>query len=97
MTDDVSLLIPNSTDVESALYEITEVGISSDSMQDYYTKIHEIIGRLTYAKNFFIALYEQETNRVEFVYFVDEVDTDLSAEKIGLLTQPDLRKTATGF
>lgn len=93
----MSLLIPNSTDVESALYEITEVGISSDSMQDYYTKIHAIIGRLTYAKNFFIALYEQETNRVEFVYFVDEVDTDLSAEKIGLLTQQDLRKTATGY
>jgi diguanylate cyclase (GGDEF)-like protein len=97
LTDEASVLIPNSTDVESALYEITEVGISSDSMDDYYAKIHEIIGRLTYAKNFFIALYDQEENRVEFVYFVDEVDTDLSAEKIGRLTQDDLRKTATGY
>jgi len=85
-----------SADVESALYEITELGISSDSMDDYYAKIHKIIGRLTYAENFFIARYEQEKDRVEFVYFVDEVDTDLNVDNLGVLTQDDLRKTATG-
>jgi len=85
-----------SADVESALYEITELGISSDSMDDYYAKIHKIISRLTYAENFFIARYEQEKNRVKFVYFVDEVDTDLNVDNLGVLTQDDLRKTATG-
>lgn len=89
-------ILENSADVESALYEITELGISSDSMEDYYAKIHAIIGRLTYAANFFIALYDQKRDRVKFVYFVDEVDTDLSVDNLGVYTQDDLRKTATG-
>ncbi len=82
--------------MESALYEITELGISSDSMDDYYARIHSIIGRLTYAANFFIALYDQKTDRVKFVYFVDEVDTELNVDNLGVYTQADLRKSATG-
>lgn len=85
-----------SADVESALYEITELGISSDSMEDYYAKIHKIIGRLTYAANFFIALYDQKQDRVKFVYFVDEVDTELNVDNLGIFTQANLRKSATG-
>jgi len=84
-------------DVESALYEITELGISSDSMQDYYGRLHQIIGQLTYAANFFIALYDESKDRIEFVYFVDEVDTDLTVQKIGVLRQSDLKRTATGY
>jgi len=87
----------NSVDVESALYEITELGISSDSMEDYYAKIHRIIGRLTYAANFYIALFDQATSRVKFVYFVDEVDTDLNVDNLRELTQQDLLKSATGY
>ncbi|MDQ7048986.1 MAG: EAL domain-containing protein [Enterobacterales bacterium] len=87
----------NSVDVESALYEITELGISSVSMDDYYAKIHQIIGRLTYASNFYIALYDQKTSRVKFVYFVDEVDTDLNLDNLRELTQQDLLKSATGY
>jgi len=85
-----------SADVETALYEITELSIFSDSMDDYYAKIHAIIGRLTYAANFFIALYDQNQGRVEFVYFVDEVDTELNVERLRVEPQADLRKSATG-
>lgn len=85
-----------SANVESALYEITELGISSDSMEDYYEKIHTIIGRLTYAANFFIARYDQKKDRVKFVYFVDEVDTDLNVDNLRVYTQADLRKSGTG-
>ena len=86
-----------SADVESALYEITELGISSDSMDDYYAKIHTIIGRLTYAENFFIALYDQKLDRVKFVYFVDEVDTELNIDNLDVFTQANFRKSATGY
>ncbi len=87
----------NFVDVESALYEITELGISSDSMEDYYAKIHQIIGRLTYAANLYIARYDQNTSRVKFVYFVDEVDTQLTVDNLKELTQEDLLKSATGY
>lgn len=85
------------TEVESALYEITELGISCESMNDYYEQLHQIMGRLIYAKNFFIVLYDEALDRMEFVYFVDEVDTDLTIEKIGILKQADLRRSATGY
>ncbi len=98
MMDSKSLTLPSTAnEVESALYEITELGISSESMSDYYGRLHQIIGRLTYAENFFIVLYDEELDRMEFVYFVDEVDTDLTVEKIGILKQADLRKSATGY
>lgn len=96
MTNQKIKISQYSADVESALYEITELGISSDSMEDYYAKIHTIIGRLTYAANFFIALYDQNNDRVRFVYFVDEVDTDLNIDNLRVYTQADLRKSATG-
>jgi len=86
-----------SADVESALYEITELGISSKSMEDYYAKIHVIISRLTYAKNFFIVLCDQNKEKVKFVYFVDEVDTKLNIVNLIVLTQENLRKSITGL
>lgn len=96
MTNQKIKISQYSADVESALYEITELGISSDSMEDYYGKIHTIIGRLTNAANFFIALYDQKNDRVKFVYFVDEVDTDLNVDNLRVYTQAELRKSATG-
>jgi len=83
--------------VESALYEITELGISCKSMEDYYSKIHIIISRLTYAKNFFIVLCDENKDKVEFVYFVDEVDKNLNIGNLVVLTQSDLQKSITGL
>lgn len=87
----------HSIDVESALYEITELGISCESMQEYYEKVHHIVGKLTPAANFFIALYDQHIQEVKFVYFVDEVDTDFNVENLQVLTQEGLKKSATEY
>jgi len=66
-------------------------------MEEYYAKIHIIISRLTYAKNFFIVLCDQNKDKVKFVYFVDEVDTNLNVKNLVILTQKDLRKSITGL
>lgn len=84
-------------DVESALYAITECGISTNSMEEYYEKIHQIISKLTYAKNFYIALHEEKTGTTRFVYFVDEKDEDLNVKSLGEFNQHDLSKTMTGY
>lgn len=36
--------------------------------------LHDIIGRLMYARNFFIALYEPQRDSLRFISFADEVD-----------------------
>jgi len=86
-----------SADVESALYEITELGISCNTMDEYYKKLHAVIGRMTHADNFFIARYDQQTKEMQFVYFVDRMDSNLNIENLKILTQDDLKKSATAY
>ena len=61
--------------IQSALYRISEVMSTAQDMQDFYSAIHDIFSQLMYAKNFYIAMYEPDTNMLSFPYYVDEYDT----------------------
>ncbi len=67
--------------VQSALYRIAEKTTSVRDIQEFYSAIHEIVGELMYAKNFYIALYEPSTDMVAFPYFVDEIDASAPPRK----------------
>ena len=43
-------------------------------MTEFYAAIHRIVGELMYADNFYIALYDEATNRINFPYYVDTID-----------------------
>jgi GAF domain-containing protein len=60
--------------LQSALYRIAEVSTSSHDLAGLYPSIHAIVAELLDAKNFYIALYDEATNWLEFPYFVDEFD-----------------------
>ncbi|MFI5184303.1 MAG: EAL domain-containing protein, partial [Vicinamibacteria bacterium] len=61
--------------LQSALYRIAETTTSVEDMDDLLAAIHSIVGELMYARNFYIALWEEATNTLRFPYFVDQVDT----------------------
>ncbi|MFZ0547032.1 MAG: response regulator [Candidatus Promineifilaceae bacterium] len=61
--------------LQDALYRIAGVANSAASFGELYPAIHGIIRELMPADNFFIALYDQESDILELPYFVDEVDT----------------------
>ena len=61
-------------EVESALYRIAEETSSAADFQILFSAIHTIISGLMYARNFYIALYDNENDLLSFPYFVDEVD-----------------------
>jgi GAF domain-containing protein len=63
--------------VQSALYGIAETASAAQDMPSFYATIHEIVGELMYADNFYIALYDDERQQINFPYFRDEVDTDI--------------------
>ena len=67
--------------LQSALYRITDVARSSKDIQQLFRNLHEIIGELMYAKNFYIALHDPVTGMISFPYFVDEVDTPPNPRK----------------
>ena len=60
--------------VQKALYAISEAIHRADDLANLYGRIHEIIGTLMPAVNFYIALYDPATEVVSFPYHRDEVD-----------------------
>ncbi len=62
--------------VQDALYRIAETASTAEDMQDFYRQIHAIVGELMYADNFYIALYDEERQRLNWPFYVDELDTD---------------------
>ena len=60
--------------LQSALYAIADLASSDLDMSDMLHHIHNIVGELMYAKNFFIALYSAERQTLRFIYHADEKD-----------------------
>jgi diguanylate cyclase (GGDEF)-like protein/PAS domain S-box-containing protein len=60
--------------LQAALFDIAAVSHAVDNMQRLYTRLHVIIGDLMYAGNFYIALRDEGGERLNYVYWVDEMD-----------------------
>jgi signal transduction histidine kinase/CheY-like chemotaxis protein len=63
--------------VQDALYRIAELASAARDLQEFYRAIHAVVGELIYARNFFLALYDEERRLINWPYYVDEFDTDL--------------------
>ena len=63
--------------IEAALLKIAETATAVRDMPEFYAAIHAIVAELMYAENFYIALYDDATNRINFPFYVDTVDVDL--------------------
>ena len=61
--------------VQEAVYRISHTTHTADNLQQLLSAIHEIVGELMPAKNFYVALYDPQRDQLEFPYFVDEYDT----------------------
>jgi PAS domain S-box-containing protein len=66
-----------------ALYSITERASSVTQLTDFYAAVHGILGELMYVRNFYIALYDRESEYLTFPYFVDEYDPPPPPHKPG--------------
>jgi serine phosphatase RsbU (regulator of sigma subunit) len=60
--------------IQKVLYEIADAASAVTDMQSFYAKLHRIVGRLMYARNFFIALYDDQSGLITWPYYVDTVD-----------------------
>jgi diguanylate cyclase (GGDEF)-like protein len=61
--------------LQQALFRITELSMTADSLARFYADLHSIIGELLYAKNFYVAVLSDDGKRIEFPYAADEMDT----------------------
>ncbi|GMU43521.1 MAG: EAL domain-containing protein [Xanthomonadales bacterium] len=62
--------------LQRALYAIAEMASSDLDMPEMLRSVHEVLGELMYAENFFIVLIEPEHMALRFLYFADTMDHD---------------------
>ncbi|HUI63691.1 MAG TPA: PAS domain S-box protein [Bacteroidota bacterium] len=60
--------------VQTATYRIAAAVSTTENLHDLYRAIHEIVGELMPARNFYIAVLDEPTGMLSFPYFVDEFD-----------------------
>ncbi len=60
--------------IQQALYQISEAMHQSGDLNALYQRLHEVIGTLMPARNFYLALLERDGETVNFPYHVDELD-----------------------
>ncbi|MGB9203335.1 MAG: PAS domain S-box protein [Terriglobales bacterium] len=61
-------------ELNAALYAIAARSQSAEDLQQFFAAIHNIVGQLMNARNFYIALYDSQSQLLSFPYFVDEQD-----------------------
>ena len=69
--------------LQGAIYRIAQVAMSTPGLEELLPAIHQIVGELMPARNFYIALYDAANDLLSFPYVVDEHDTDFSSKKPG--------------
>jgi PAS domain S-box-containing protein len=62
--------------VQDALYRIAELASAARDMQEFYRAVHGLVDELMEARNFFIALYDEERQLISWPYIADEKDYD---------------------
>jgi len=63
--------------------QISESALISESIEELFKSVHESIQLILPAKNFYVALYDRDTNLINFPYHADELDDDWAPRKLG--------------
>ena len=60
--------------LQRALFRIAELSITSETLERFYAQVHDVVGELLYARNFYIAQVSECGTMIEFPYSIDERD-----------------------
>jgi diguanylate cyclase (GGDEF)-like protein len=66
--------LERSEQLQAALFAIADMAGSDMDMPEMLRALHAIVGRFMYAENFYIALYDDASDSLRFLYMVDTVD-----------------------
>src|SRR5215207_1038529 len=62
--------------VQSALYRIIDAASAATNMPEFYAAMHRIVGELMYADYFYIALYDEARQMINYPFYRDTVDSE---------------------
>jgi two-component system cell cycle sensor histidine kinase/response regulator CckA len=70
-------------ELNAALYAIAARSQAAEDLPQFFSAIHSILGQLMNARNFYIALYDPQSQLLSFPYFVDEQDSTPAPKTLG--------------
>ncbi|WP_076411235.1 EAL domain-containing protein [Shewanella sp. UCD-KL12] len=80
-----------SSKIQDTLFEIAELIFETDSLKLFYQRLHACISRLTFAKNFYIALMNDDGTHLVLPYCADERDCVVEDEEVPInVAQPSI-------
>ncbi|MGA7781604.1 MAG: EAL domain-containing protein [Paraburkholderia sp.] len=80
---------------QRVLYEIAYLASSVRDRAEFLRRVHEHLGTLIDAENFYLALYDRKSGKITYPYYVDVIDTDvIEAENYDILNPERLSMTA---
>jgi PAS domain S-box-containing protein len=63
--------------IQSVLFDISNTVNTTKDILEMYTRIHQLLGNIIDTKNFYIAIYDRDTNLIEAAYYKDEMTTEI--------------------
>jgi PAS domain S-box-containing protein len=69
--------------VQASVYRISQAAVSTESLEELFDTIHNILGELMPVENFYISLYDPASDLISFPYFVDQYDQPPPPQKPG--------------
>ena len=67
-------IIDKAQRVQNALYNISNAVNATDSIQELFQSIQQHLGEIIDTTNFYVALYDKETDTISLPYIIDEED-----------------------
>ena len=69
--------------LQGALFRITDLAITSETLERFYADVHAVVDELIDARNFYIALLSEDKQTLQFPYTIDERDPMRKSRRIG--------------
>ncbi|RPI90524.1 MAG: GAF domain-containing protein, partial [Chloroflexi bacterium] len=69
--------------IQTAISQISESALTSKTIDELIKTVHDAVSVLLPARNFYVALYDQNTGYISFPYHVDESGGDWKPRKLG--------------
>ncbi len=83
--------------LREVVFEIIAKSITTQNLHDFLSLVHKSISKIINAENFFIVLYNKNTDRFEEVYFVDKFDPPAGDSKMKKSTSAYVFRTGEPF
>ncbi|MEZ5460808.1 EAL domain-containing protein [Dokdonella sp.] len=70
--------------LQQALYTIANLAYSNIDITEMMARVHAVVGRLTYAENFYVAFYDDTRDVITFPYYSDTDDQTIDETPVEL-------------